>query len=165
METNLQDRVVVVTGASGGIGSAICHKFAAEGARLILHYHKGRDRVLALQRELPADRCLVVRADLSKEAEATSLIRKAADAFGRIDTLVANAGAWETKDVPLHRMSMAQWRQTMDGVLETTFITVREYLRLVQRQRRGNAGHADYSAAKAAIAYGLTHSLKNEIAR
>ena len=178
METNLGDRVVVVTGASGGIGSAICRKFAAEGARLVLHYHKGRERVLALKHTLPADRCVVVQADLSKEAEAKGLMRKAVDAFGAVDTLVANAGAWETKGVPLHRMTTAQWRQTIDGVLNTTFTAVREYLRLVKKQRRGNltlvsstaaifgeAGHADYSAAKAAIAYGLTRSLKNEIVR
>src|SRR5689334_9808282 len=133
METNLGDRVVVVTGASGGIGSAICRKFAAEGARLVLHYHKGHERVLALQRTLPTDRCVAVRADLSKEAEAESLLRKAVDEFGAVDTFVANAGAWETKDVPLHRMTMAQWRQTMDGVLNTTFTSVREFLRLVKK--------------------------------
>lgn len=178
MDTNLRNRVVLITGASGGIGSAIARKFAAEGAKLALHYNTGRERIAALKAELAAVECLAIRADLSKEAEARKLLTQATRRFGRVDTLVANAGTWETRSVPLHKMSSRQWHQTIDGVLTTTFFCVREFLRLVARQRRGNAvlvastaavfgeaGHADYSAAKAAIAYGLTRSLKNEISR
>jgi 3-oxoacyl-[acyl-carrier protein] reductase len=75
-------------------------------------------------------------------------------------------------------MSLRQWRKTLDGVLTTAFLSMREFLRVVARQKQGNAvliastaavfgeaGHADYAAGKAAIAYGLTRSLKNEIAR
>lgn len=178
METNLRDRVVVITGASGGIGSGIARKFAAEGARLVLHYRNGRRRVSDLQQELQGVESLAVGADLSKEAEARRLLARALEQFGGVDTLVANAGSWETRDVPLHQMRARQWRQTIEGVLSTTFFTVREFLRLVAKQRRGNltlvastaaifgeAGHADYASGKAAIAYGLTRSLKNEIAR
>jgi 3-oxoacyl-[acyl-carrier protein] reductase len=178
METHLRDRVVLVTGASGGIGSGIAREFAAEGARLVLHYRSGRNRVAILQRELKDVETLAVRADLSKEVEARNMLRQAVKRFGRVDTLVANAGAWETRDVPLHKMTVGQWRQTFEGVLTTTFFAVREFLRLVARQKRGNlaliastaavfgeAGHADYAAGKAAIAYGLTRTLKNEIAR
>lgn len=178
METNLRDQVVLITGASGGIGSAIAQKFADEDARLVLHYHKGRDRVAALRRGLKPGQSLPVRADLSKESEVRNLFAQSVKEFGRVDTLVANAGSWETRDVPLHKMSRRQWQQTIAGVLTTTFFSVREFLRLVSRQRRGNlvliastaalfgeAGHTDYAAAKAAVAYGLTRSLKNEIAR
>jgi 3-oxoacyl-[acyl-carrier protein] reductase len=178
MESNLAGKVVLITGASGGIGAGIARKFAAEGARLILQYHNGRERVQSLARELNGAEVFVVRADLTKETQAKQLLTRAVRRFGRVDTLVANAGAWETRDVPLHRMAASQWRQTLDGVLTTTFLTVREYLRVVARQKRGNltliastaaifgeAGHADYAAAKAAIAFGLTRSLKNEIAR
>jgi 3-oxoacyl-[acyl-carrier protein] reductase len=75
-------------------------------------------------------------------------------------------------------MSLDQWKQTLVGVLTTTFLTVREFLRIVAKQKQGNAvlisstagifgeaGHADYASGKSAIAYGLTRSLKNEIAR
>ncbi len=178
METQLQDRVVLITGASGGIGAGIARKFAAEGARLVLHYHRGRERVIALQRELKGVEALAVRADLTKEVDARKLLRQSIEKFGRVDTLVANAGSWETRDVPLHQMTSRQWRQTLDGVLSTTLLAVREFLRLVARQRRGNlilvgstaaifgeAGHADYAVAKAGITYGLTRSLKNEMAR
>jgi 3-oxoacyl-[acyl-carrier protein] reductase len=133
---------------------------------------------LRLQRELGEVESLVVGADLSSEAEAKGVMKRAIQRFGRIDTLVANAGSWETREVALHRMATRQWRRTLDGVLTTTFLIVRDFLRLVARQKRGNlvligstaavfgeAGHADYASAKAAISYGLTRSLKNEIAR
>jgi 3-oxoacyl-[acyl-carrier protein] reductase len=178
VNTDLAGKVVIVTGASGGIGSGIAQAFAAEGARVVLHYHRGRERVLRLQAALGASETLVVRADLCREVEVARMFERIRKRFGRADTLVANAGAWETRDTPLHRMSLEQWRKTQDGVLTTTFLSVRGFLQLVERQGQGNivliastaavfgeAGHADYAAAKAAIAYGLTRSLKNEIAR
>ena len=178
MNTNLADKVVLITGSSGGIGSAIARGFAAEGAKLVLHYRHGRARAAALQRELGAAAAITVRADLTREAEVERLFALAVKRFGRVDTLVANAGSWETRDVPLHEMSLRQWRNTLDGVLTTAFLSLREFLRLVARQKRGNAvlisstaavfgeaGHADYAAGKAAIAGGLTRSLKNEIVR
>jgi 3-oxoacyl-[acyl-carrier protein] reductase len=106
------------------------------------------------------------------------LFRATLKEFGRVDTLVANAGAWEMRDVPLQEMSLRQWRATFDGVLTSAFLSVREFCRIAARQKRGNAvligstaavfgeaGHADYAAAKAAMAFGLTRSLKNELAR
>jgi 3-oxoacyl-[acyl-carrier protein] reductase len=178
MDTHLRDRVVLVTGASGGIGSAIARKFAAEGARLVLHYRSGAKRAAALQRELAGVESITLRADLAKEIQVRILFAAAVRRFGRVDTLIANAGSWETRDIPFHRMSRRQWSRTLDGVLTTTFFSAREFLRLVAKQRRGNlvlvgstaaifgeAGHADYAAGKAAVAYGLTRSLKNEMAR
>ncbi|PWU15201.1 MAG: oxidoreductase [Verrucomicrobia bacterium] len=178
MDSRLRGKVVVITGASGGIGSAIARGFAAEGARLVLHYNRGRDRITKLQNELGGIETLIVRADLTREADARRLFALTRQHFGRVDTLVANAGAWETRDVPLHEMSLRQWKTTLDGVLTSVFLSVREFLRLVARQKQGNAvliastaavfgeaGHADYSSGKAAIAYGLTRSLKNEMSR
>jgi 3-oxoacyl-[acyl-carrier protein] reductase len=178
METGLRDKVVVVTGASGGIGSAISRRFAAEGSRLVLHCHKGLARARALQRELRDVETLVVRADLTKEADAQRLVDAAVKRFGGVDSLVVNAGSWRDEDVPLYEMSLRRWRWTQDVVLTSAFLTLRAFLRQVARQRRGNAVliastaglygeayHADYASAKAAMAHGLTLTLKNEIAR
>jgi 3-oxoacyl-[acyl-carrier protein] reductase len=178
MNTELAEKVVVVTGASGGIGSVIARKFAEEGARLVLHYRSNRESVEKLCRELSKVDTFVVRADLTKESDVHRLFGAAMKRFGRVDTLVANAGSWETRDVPLHEMPLKQWRATMDAVLTSTFLCAREFFKLVAKQRHGNAvliastagvfgeaGHADYAAAKAAMAYGLTRTLKNEIAR
>ncbi len=91
---------------------------------------------------------------------------------------MANAGAWRSRDVPLHRLSLSDWRFIIDAVLTVTFLSLREFLKIVARQKRGNAvlvastagvfgeaGHADYAAGKAAMAFGLTRTLKNEMAR
>jgi 3-oxoacyl-[acyl-carrier protein] reductase len=178
MNTELSGKVVVVTGASGGIGSAIARGFAAEGARVVLHYHRGKDAAAALQRELGEDRTLAVRADVRRESDVKRLFAAAAKRFRRVDTLVANAASWEIRDIPMHEMSLRQWRDTLDGVLTSAFLCTREFMRFVDRQKRGNAvligstaavfgeaGHVDYSAGKAAIAFGLTRSLKNEFSR
>ncbi|MFN0068242.1 MAG: SDR family NAD(P)-dependent oxidoreductase [Limisphaerales bacterium] len=178
MDSALHGQVVLITGASGGIGSATARAFAAEGARLVLHCRTGRDRAARLARELAPAETLVVSADLRREAAVKRLFAAAVKRFGRVDVLVANAGSWETRDVPLPAMTLAQWRATHDAVLTSAFLCLREFFRLVARQRRGcavlvgstaavfgEAGHADYASAKAALAYGLTRTLKNELAR
>ena len=178
MNSELADKVVLVTGASGGIGSAIARKFAAEGARLVLHANANRAKAEKLQAELMVTESLVVKADLTKEADVKKLFAAAMKKFKRVDVLVANAGFWETRDVPLHEMSLKQWRGTMDGVLTSAFLSLREFLKIVAKQKRGNAvlvastagifgeaGHADYASAKAAMAYGLTRTMKNEMSR
>jgi len=178
MNADLAEKVVLITGASGGIGSAIAQRFAEEGARLVLHYRSGRIRAEELRRKLAGAEVLCVRADLTKEPEVRRLFLAAVKRFGRMDTLIANAGSWETRDVPLDEMSLKQWRATMDAVLTSTFLCTREFFKLVAGQKRGNAvliastaavfgeaGHADYASAKAAMAYGLTRTLKNEISR
>ena len=176
MNTDLHEKVVVITGASGGIGSAIALRFAGEGAKIVLHYRDNRHGVAAVQRKLKDAESLLVRADLTKESDVRRLFSAALKRFGRVDTLVANAGSWETRDVPMNHMSLKQWKGTFDNVLTSAFLSLREFLRIVARQKRGNAiliastagvfgepGHADYSAAKSAMAFGLTRSLKNEI--
>src|SRR5437870_13466676 len=114
MNPDLAGKVVLVTGASGGLGSAIARAFATEGAKLVLHYHRRRAAVAALQRELASAEMLAVQADLTKEGQVQRLFAQALKRFGRIDTLIANAGWWETKEVPLRQMSLAQWQRTID---------------------------------------------------
>jgi 3-oxoacyl-[acyl-carrier protein] reductase len=178
MNPGLSNQVVLITGASGGIGSGLARAFAAEGAKLVLHGHTNRRALQRLQRELAPTPALAVCADLRAEAAVRALFARARRRFGRVDILVANAGIWVAREVPLHRMTLAQWRRTLETDLTSAFLCCREFFRLVQRQRRGNvvlisstagvfgeAGHADYAAAKSALACGLTRTLKNEIVR
>jgi 3-oxoacyl-[acyl-carrier protein] reductase len=178
MNSDLANKVVMITGASGGIGSAMARQFASEGAKLVLHYRSNRVNAMALAGELKSTEIAALGANLMKETEVKRLFSVAIKRFGRIDSLIVNAGSWETRDVPMHRMSLGQWRWTLDAVLTSAFLSLREFMAVVARQKRGNAvliastagifgeaGHADYASAKAAMAFGLTRTLKNEISR
>jgi len=178
MNTDLAGKVVLITGASGGLGSAMARAFAAEGARLVLHFHSRKAEAERLAGELGGVESLVTGADLRDEAQVRTLFAGAGRRFGRVDTLVANAGVWCERDVPIADMSLAQWQETLAGDLTSVFLCCREFLRLARTQQQGNIvligstagvfgepGHGDYAAAKSALAYGLTRTLKNEIAR
>src|ERR671922_686778 len=165
METGLAGKRVLVTGASGGIGGACARAFAAEGAEVIAHYHQGRERAEALG-------FTVVGADLTNEDEVEQLF---ADA-GPLDVCAAVAGAWPSEDVPVWELSLERWRATLDTNLTATFLTARGFLRQLDGDGAliligstagifGEAGHADYAAAKSAILGGLLLSLKNEVVR
>ena len=177
METQLKGKVVLVTGASGGIGSAIARAFAAEGANLVLHGHRNLAGLRQLQKELGQVESLMVSADLTREMGVKKIFAQSKKHFGGVDTLIANAGSWVARDVRLQNMSLRQWHQTMDSVLTSSFLCTREFFRLVAARKRGNAvligstaavfgeaGHADYASAKAGMAFGLTRTLKNELA-
>src|SRR5579871_2097544 len=97
MDARLTDRVILITGASGGIGTATAKAFAAEGARLALHYRSQKSSAERLRKELGKGvDAVCVGADLRKESEVAGLFKKVAKRFGQIDTVVANAGIWET---------------------------------------------------------------------
>jgi 3-oxoacyl-[acyl-carrier protein] reductase len=175
VETGLAGRGVLVTGASGGIGSAIARALAEEGARVVVHYHTGEDRARTLAQEIGG---VALRADLAREEEADALVPSSVEALGRLDVLVANAGTWPKQDRPVWDMPMERWRDTIAVDLDSVFLTCRAFLRHVARTGVGNivivsstagligeAGHADYAAAKSAAAVGLLLSLKNEIVR
>src|SRR4051794_4097424 len=175
MDLGLAGTTALVTGASGGIGSAVARELAAEGARVALHYHRNREAAEALAAELGG---VAIGADLRDEAAADALVPAAVEALGRLDACVANAGTWDPEDVPAARMSLERWRDTIESNLTVTFLTARAYLRHVEATGAGSlvlvgstsglfgeAGHADYSSAKAAMTHGLLPTLKNEIVR
>jgi 3-oxoacyl-[acyl-carrier protein] reductase len=176
MDTGLAGKRVLVTGASGGIGSACARAFHAEGAVVALHFHHGAERAAVVSRELGGAPTL--QADLTDEAQTDGLFAEASAALGRLDICAAIAGVWPAGDVPVWELPLERWRATVDANLTATFLTARGFLREVERQGSGNlvliastagifgeAGHADYAAAKGAIATGLLNSLKNEVVR
>jgi 3-oxoacyl-[acyl-carrier protein] reductase len=176
VETGLGGKAVLVTGASGGIGAATARAFAAEGSRVAVHYHRGRERAEALASELGG--APLAQGDLTREDEVERVFAESVDAFGGLDVCAAVAGAWPEEDVPVWELPLERWRATLDANLTATFLTARAFLRQVARSGHGSlvlvgstagvfgeAGHADYAAAKSALAGGLLLTLKNEVVR
>jgi 3-oxoacyl-[acyl-carrier protein] reductase len=172
METGLAGKGVLVTGGSGGIGAACVRAFRIEGARVVAHYHEGRERAEA------AGADAVVGGDLRDEAEVERVFAEAREALGRIDVCAAVAGVWPQEDVPVWELPLERWEETLRANLTSAFLTARAFLREVERTGHGTlvlvgstagvvgeAGHADYASAKGALLTGLLLSLKNEIVR
>jgi 3-oxoacyl-[acyl-carrier protein] reductase len=168
VETGLAGKRVLITGASGGIGSACARAFMEEGCEVVAHYHRGRERAEAL------GAAVVLGADLTVEAEVERLFEEA----GALDICAAVAGVWPSEDVPVWELPLERWEQTLRTNLTATFLTARGFLRGAARSGHGSlvlvgstaglfgeAGHADYAAAKSAIVGGLLLSLKNEAVR
>jgi 3-oxoacyl-[acyl-carrier protein] reductase len=175
MDTGLQDLGVLVTGGAGGIGAAICRAFADEGARVAVHFHTSAGPAEALASALGG---VAVGADLRREEDADGLVPAAVGLLGRLDVCVANAGAYPAADVPVWDLPLDRWEATLAANLTVTFLTARAFLKHASTTGRGSlvlvastaggfgeAGHADYAAAKGAIMTGLLLSLKNEAAR
>jgi 3-oxoacyl-[acyl-carrier protein] reductase len=176
MDTGLAGKRVLVTGASGGIGAACARTFAAVGSRLALHFHRGEERAKAQAAEL--DDAVALQADLTREDDVERLFAACRDSLGGLDVCAAVAGAWPEEDVPVWELPLERWEATLRANLTLTFLTARGFLREVERNGHGSlvlvgstagifgeAGHADYAAAKSAIVRGLLLSLKNEIVR
>src|SRR5439155_26427143 len=112
MDANLSNRVVLVTGASGGIGSEVVRALVKEGARVVAHFSEHGERAEKLAHELGAS-CVPLGADLTLEAEVERLFAEIEAGLGPVDVLVANAGHWPEEDVPLHEMTLKQWNDTL----------------------------------------------------
>lgn len=182
MDLQLADKSVLITGASGGIGRALAQAFAEEGARLTLC---AGSRLAELRTHVAtrpwAARASCLEADLRDPDAVDGLFDAARSAQGRVDVVVANAGAWPRADELLHEASVQRIRQTLDANLFASLWTARAFLRgLAKVGPRadghgaslcfigstagifGERHHTDYACAKAALR-GLVASLKNEI--
>ena len=182
MDLQLADKVVFVTGASGGIGRALAEAFAAEGASLVL---QGRSRFEELSAWVAAQpwraRARALRADVTDPEHMEAAFDTARRDLGRVDVCIANAGAWTPEFALLHQAGERRIRAAIDANLFGSLWTARAFFACLARTgpradghgaslafvgstagRFGEKGHAEYAASKAALR-GLAASLKNEI--
>ncbi len=168
----LDDKVVLITGGSRGIGEAIVKKCIAEGATVAFTYRSSADRANAIVKEL-GDKVKGYQSDASDFAACEELIKQVVADNERIDVLINNAGI--TKDTLMLRMSEAQWDDVIHVNLKSVFNLTKHAMRTMLKQRSGsiinmssvvgvfgNAGQANYAASKAGI-IGFTKSISKEV--
>lgn len=175
---SLENAVVVITGASRGIGRAIAEEVGRGGAKVVVNYFHHKDladeAVEGLLKHGAAG-AVAVYADVSDPDQASRLIEQTIKQFGRIDVLVNNEGI--NIDRALKAMSVEDWKKVIDTDLNSYFYTVKAALPLFMEQRggtiinissltgqMGNYGQANYGAAKAGI-IGFTKTAAIELAR
>lgn len=174
----LRDRVAVVTAAAGaGIGGATARRLLEEGARVLIsdsHERRLRETESALADEFGTDSVGAVPCDVTQEGQVVAMFDAALDKYGRVDTVVNNAGLGGT--ARLVDMADEQWNRVLDVTLTGTMRCTRHALRLMSEQGSGvivnNAsvigwraqeGQAHYAAAKAGV-MALTRSAAVEAA-
>src|SRR5215217_4738 len=160
----LKEAVVVVTGASRGLGRAIAEELASGGAKVVVNYSrsKGPAEELVNQISEGGGEAIAVQADVSDAEQAQNLIDQAMERFNRIDVLVNNAGI--NIDRTLRKLSVDDWDKVIQVDLNSAFYTVHAVLPHMTEQgggkiinmssfvgEAGNIGQANYSAAKAGL--------------
>ncbi|NHJ47593.1 MAG: SDR family oxidoreductase [Asgard group archaeon] len=177
MDLELDGKVALITGASGGIGTAIARVLAAEGVDVIVHYHSSVEKAKKLANELGKN-ILCIKADLSSESQVLAMFEEIEKKKGRIDILVCNAAIYPDEYLEVEKIPLERWKNTLTINLDSVFLCCRSFIQQLRKFDGetasiiivgstsgifGEAGHADYSTAKSAITYGFTKSLKNEI--
>ncbi len=171
----LQDKVVLVTGASRGIGRAIATHLASQGANIAFTYLSSVEKGEALAAELEAlgVKAKGYRSDASEFDAAESLVNDVVQDFGQLDVLINNAGI--TRDTLLMRMTEEQWDEVLRVNLKSVFNLTKAATKPMMRARKGsiiqissvvglmgNAGQANYAASKAGM-IGFTKSIAKEL--
>lgn len=171
----LQDKVVLITGASRGIGKSIAEECVKQGAIVAFTYLSSDEKAKALENELTQNGGVAkgFKSDAAKFDDAQTLVDDVVSAFGTIDVLVNNAGI--TRDTLLMRMTEDQWDEVMNTNLKSAFNLTKAVQRPMLKAKKGsiinmssvvgvsgNAGQSNYAASKAGL-IGFTKSIAQEL--
>jgi 3-oxoacyl-[acyl-carrier protein] reductase len=136
---SFNDKVVLVTGSSRGIGAAIAREFAKHGAKVVLH---GRDKIALAEAERiiseSGGKVMIAVADLNNFDEIEAMRQQIEKTFGQLDILIANAGGSFTPPAPLEEISLEGWHASIEGNLTVTFLTFKSFLPGMKERRSGS---------------------------
>jgi NADP-dependent 3-hydroxy acid dehydrogenase YdfG len=173
VNSNIDGKIVVITGASSGLGEATARGLSAQGARVVLGARR-QDRIQSLAQELGGEgRAIAVATDVSDRAQVQALVDTAVRAFGRVDVMINNAGLMP--QAPLERLKVGEWDRMIDVNIKGVLYGIAAALPYMQQQKAGHiinvssvAGHkvgpgfAVYAATKHAVR-ALSEGLRQEV--
>jgi NADP-dependent 3-hydroxy acid dehydrogenase YdfG len=172
MAQGIKDKVVVITGASSGLGEAAARRLAKDGAKLVLGARR-LDRLQALAKELSLGPDAVLQTDVSKYDEVKRLVEHAVKAHGRLDVMINNAGLMPQS--LLQRLKIDEWDRMIDVNIKGVLYGIAAALPVMQAQKSGHiinvssvAGHkvrpggTIYSATKSAVRV-ISEGLRQEV--
>jgi len=179
MNIRFDDKVVIVTGASLGIGKATALEFAKSGASVVVNYFQSKDSAEQIVKKINSDggKAVAVQADVSKSEDVQQLIKITQDTFGeRIDILINNAGSLIERR-SIQEMTEDLWNETMDVNLKSVYLCSNAIIPLMKKnnygriinissiaaRNGGGVGATHYSASKAAVLT-FTKGLAKELA-
>lgn len=154
-----QDRIIIVTGASQGIGEEIVRSFSRQGASMVLAA-RNKEKMVEIARDLPGP-YLVCPTDVRDERSVQTMVEQTVERFGRIDVLINNAGTVEP--LGLLDMELDQWRDMIDTNLTGTFLCTREVVKYMKKDGgrivniastaglTARPGWSGYAASKAGV--------------
>ncbi|WP_372013353.1 beta-ketoacyl-ACP reductase [Pseudoxanthomonas sp. 10H] len=172
----MNTRVALVTGGTGGIGTAICRKLADMGHKVATNY-RNEAKAKAWQAQMKADGydIALVKGDVTSPDEAAAMVKEVEETLGPVEVLVNNAGI--TRDGTFHKMSALQWNEVINTNLNSVFNVTRPVIEGMRERKwgriiqissinglKGQYGQANYAAAKAGM-HGFTISLARENAK
>src|SRR5271154_1714767 len=175
---SLAGKAALITGGSRGIGAAAVKLFAQAGADVGFNYAKTKDAAKQIEQDAGkhGTRVEAFKADVSRHADNKKLVDQCIARLGRLDILVANAGIWNTDDLPIEKMTEKQWDDMLRINLKSVYSVIHFAVPHMIKQKsgkiipisstagqRGEAFHTHYGASKGG-AISLTKGLASELA-
>ncbi len=176
MHITLENKVVVVTGSSSGIGAELVNAFAMNGANVVVHYNTKENEAKRIYESVSkyGTDCLLIKANLTDEAQVKYLYNEVLAHYGKVDILINNAGM--CKDSLCTMMSSNTWHQVIETNLSSVFYCCKHFSKNMISRKSGKIiniasykgivgckGQVNYSASKAGIV-GLTKTVARELA-